>query len=157
MCKLIIVSACLAGLNVRYDGGDCLQPKIKQLVAENKAVTVCPEVLGGLMTPRDPAEIVGGDGFLVLEGKAKVVTNKGKDVTDQFIKGANCTLQIVKQLGGTTVVLKENSPSCGSHFIYDGTFCGNKIRGIGVTAALLMKHRINVINEQQFIEILPKL
>lgn len=154
---MIIVSACLAGLNVRYDGGNCLQPLIEKLVAEKKAVTVCPEVLGELSTPRDPAEIVGGDGFDVLEGRAKVLTKNGVDVTDEFIKGAEKTLQIVKKLGGTMVVLKENSPSCGSHNIYDGNFSGNKKAGMGVTAALLTNNGIKIVNEYEIFKIMSKL
>lgn len=148
---MIMISACLAGLNVRYDGWHCLQPKLAQMVANEEAITVCPEVLGELSIPRDPAEIVGGDGYDVLDGKAKVVTNKGKDVTAHFLKGAQLTLQKALEVGATTVILKENSPSCGSEFIYNGEFNGSKRMGVGVTAALLKRNGIDVISEQQFL------
>jgi uncharacterized protein YbbK (DUF523 family) len=151
-CEMIVVSACLAGLPVRYNGLDSLEKKIHKLVSEEKAVTVCPELLGGLETPRDPAEIVGGNGEDVLQGKARVINIAGADVTDAFIKGAKETLNFVQKMRATTVVLKENSPSCGSGKIYDGTFTGEKVQGHGVTAALLMRSGIRVISESQFLE-----
>jgi uncharacterized protein YbbK (DUF523 family) len=149
---MIVVSACLAGLEVRYDGGHNLYEKIQKLVEENKAVTVCPEVLGGLPTPRIPAEIIGGNGEDVISGKAKVVDRTGKDVTAQFIKGAEETLKHAQKVGANMVVLKESSPSCGSNLIYNGEFSGKKIAGMGVTAALLRRHRIKVISETEFME-----
>jgi uncharacterized protein YbbK (DUF523 family) len=151
-CEMIVVSACLAGLPVRYNGSDSLEKKIHKLVSEKKAVTVCPELLGGLETPREPAEIVGGNGEDVLQGKARVIDLAGADVTDAFIKGANETLNFVQKMRATTVVLKEFSPSCGSGSIYDGTFTGEKVQGHGVTAALLMRNGIRVISESQFLE-----
>lgn len=149
---MIVVSACLAGLEVRYDGGHNLYEKIQKLVEENKAVTVCPEVLGGLPTPRVPAEIIGGNGEDVISGKAKVVDRKGKDVTAQFIKGAEETLKQAQKVEASVVVLKESSPSCGSNLIYNGEFSGKKIAGMGVTAALLRRHGIKVISETEFLE-----
>ena len=122
---VIVVSSCLAGLKVRYDGGHCLDDKIGRLVKEKKAITVCPEVLGGLPTPRVPAEIVGGDGEDVLDGKARVINES------------------------TLVILKENSPSCGSSMIYNGEFTGEKIAGNGVTAALLKRNGIKVVSEDR--------
>jgi uncharacterized protein YbbK (DUF523 family) len=151
-CEMIVVSACLAGLPVRYNGSDSLEKKIHKLVSEKKAVTVCPELLGGLETPRQPAEIVGGNGEDVLQGKARVIDLAGADVTDAFIKGANETLNFVQKMRATTVVLKEFSPSCGSGSIYDGTFTGEKVQGHGVTAALLIRYGIRVISESQFLE-----
>lgn len=149
---MILVSACFAGIKVKYNGKDNLDERLKKLVDEKRAVPVCPEVLGGLSTPREPAEINGGDGFDVLDGKAKVVTKSGKDVTEAFLKGANETLKIAKEVGATIVVLKENSPSCGSNMIYNGTFQGEKIKGNGVTSALLIRNGFQVISEHQFIE-----
>jgi uncharacterized protein YbbK (DUF523 family) len=149
---MIVVSACLAGLPVRYNGLSSLEKKIHKLVSENKAVTACPELLGGLATPREPAEIVGGIGEDVLDGKAKVIDNAGTDVTDAFVRGAYETLAIVKKIQATVVVLKENSPSCGSGKIYDGTFTGEKVKGHGVTAALLMRNGVRVISETQFLK-----
>ncbi|NLY79357.1 MAG: DUF523 domain-containing protein [Lysinibacillus sp.] len=149
---MILVSACLAGLEVRYDGAHCLHNKIRKLVDENKAVMICPELLGGLSTPREPAEIIGGDGGDVLDGKAKVVDRAGNDVTIQFIKGAYATLEKAKEINATIVVLKENSPSCGSSRIYNGEFKGEKVAGNGVTAALLKRNGFQVISEEQFVE-----
>lgn len=148
---MILVSSCLAGLKVRYNGTHCLNHAISKLVAENKAVTVCPELLGGFSTPREPAEIVGGDGEDVLDGKAKVVDRSGNDVTEQYIKGAYATLAIAKEYNATLIVLKENSPSCGSSLIYNGEFSGTKIAGNGVTSALLKRKGLKVISEEQFI------
>lgn len=148
---MIVVSTCLAGLKVRYNGTDCLDEKIKNLVDTGKAIIVCPEVLGGLQTPREPAEIIGGNGHDVLDGKAKVIEQSGKDVTEAFIKGAYITLEKVKNMQATKVVLKENSPSCGSSKIYNGEFKGVKISGDGVTSALLKRHNIPVISEEAFL------
>lgn len=116
---MILVSSCLAGLEVRYNGTHCLNSKVSKLVEENKAITICPELLGGLSTPREPAEIVGGDGDDVLDGKAKVIEKSGRDVTEFYIKGAYATLEKAKELNATLIVLKENSPSCGSSMIYN--------------------------------------
>lgn len=147
---MIIVSSCLAGMKVRYNGTDSLDETIRKLVDENKAVTVCPELLGGFVTPREPAEIVGGTGEDVLSGKVRVVEKSGRDVTGLYIKGAQETLRIAKELGATTVILKENSPSCGSGRIYDGSFDNRRISGNGVTTALLRREGIVVLSEEQF-------
>ncbi|WP_332695642.1 DUF523 domain-containing protein [Halalkalibacter lacteus] len=152
---MIVVSSCLAGLNVRYNGTHCLNEKIHQLVDdEKKAVTVCPELLGGFSTPREPAEITGGDGYDVLDGKAKVIDQSGNDVTELYLRGAYTAFQMVKELNATLVVLKENSPSCGSSMIYDGGFNGTKIAGDGVTSALLKRNKIQVISEEQLADFL---
>lgn len=150
MISLILVSACLAGLEVRYNGTHCLDNKISKLLEENKAVTVCPELLGGFSIPREPAEIIGGNGEDVLDGKAKVIEKSGRDVTDLYIKGAFFTLEKVKEVNGTLVILKDYSPSCGSSMIYNGEFKGKKIVGNGVTTALLKRNGIRVISEEQF-------
>ncbi|GIN41374.1 MULTISPECIES: DUF523 domain-containing protein [Heyndrickxia] len=147
---MILVSSCLAGLDVRYNGTNCLNDKIRKLVEENKAITICPELLGGFSTPREPAEIIGGNGEDVLDGKAKVVEKSGKDVTQLYIKGAYSTLKQAIKLNATLVVLKENSPSCGSLTIYNGEFTGKKIMGMGVTSALLKRNGIKVISEELF-------
>ncbi|WP_251551614.1 DUF523 domain-containing protein [Neobacillus muris] len=149
---MILVSACLAGLQVRYDGLHCLHNQLRRLVEENQAITICPELLGGFSTQREPAEIIGGTGEDVLVGKAKVVDKSGKDVTQMYIKGAYATLKKAKEVNASIVVLKENSPSCGSSNIYNGEFNGQKIEGMGVTAALLKRNEIKVISEQQFAE-----
>ncbi|MBM4763312.1 DUF523 domain-containing protein [Bacillus sp. B15-48] len=149
MNERILVSSCLAGLAVRYNGTDCLHKKIRKLIDEKKAVSICPEVVGGLSIPREPAEILSGDGEDVLDGKARVVNQSGKDVTDFFIKGAYKTLEKAQEINATFVVLKENSPSCGSTMIYNGKFTGTKVAGNGVTSALLKRHGFRVISEEQ--------
>lgn len=151
---MIVVSSCLAGLAVRYNESHCLDNRIKQLINRGEAVSVCPELLGGFSIPREPAEIVGGDGKDVLNGTARVVTKSGTDVTEQYIKGACLTLEKVRELHATAVVLKENSPSCGSNKIYNGTFNGQKVKGSGVTAALLETNEIKVVSEEKLAEIL---
>ncbi|KPN95154.1 DUF523 domain-containing protein [Lysinibacillus sp. ZYM-1] len=149
---MILISACLAGLNVRYNGTNSLDEKIQKLMLENKAVTVCPELLGGFSTPREPAEIVGGNGEDVLDGKATVIERSGRDVTELYLKGAYATLQKALEVGATQVVLKENSPSCGSAEIYNGEFNGTKIVGEGVTTALLRRNNIVVLSEENIYE-----
>jgi len=153
---MIIVSACMAGLAVRYDGNSYLVEGIARLVREGKAILVCPEQLGGFPTPRPPAEIQNGDGYDVLDGKAKVIDQQGEDVTEEFIRGAQRALEAAQAAGATKAVLKENSPSCGSHFIYSGTFNGEKVRGVGVTTALFKRNGIEVLSEIDFEELLQE-
>lgn len=149
---MILISACLAGLNVRYNGTNSLDEKIQKLVLENKAVTVCPELMGGFSTPREPAEIVGGNGQDVLDGNATVVESSGRDVTELYLKGAYATLQKALEVGATHVILKEYSPSCGSEKIYNGAFNGTKLAGEGITTALLRRNNIVVLSEENFFE-----
>lgn len=125
---------------------------IKQLFLNKKAHALCPELLGGFTTPRLPAEIVGGTGQDVLNGKAKILDSSGLDVTELYLKGAYRTLDIARQIQATCVVLKENSPSCGSQKIYNGTFQGEKITGVGITTALLQRHGFKVISENEIEE-----
>ncbi|MEK4039166.1 MULTISPECIES: DUF523 domain-containing protein [Paenibacillus] len=150
---MILVSSCLAGMKVRYNGTDCLDEKIQKLLNDNQAIAVCPELLGGFSTPREPAEIVGGDGEAVLAGTAKVVDRSGIDVTELYLKGAYITLEKAQEVSATMVVLKENSPSCGSTMIYNGEFKGKKIAGNGVTAALLRKNGIEVTSEENWLSL----
>lgn len=145
---MIIVSACLCGINTRYDGKSNLNEKALKLLKEGKAVLVCPEQLGGLSTPRPPQEIVGGTGADVLDGKAKVMTIEGNDGTIEFIKGADETLKIAKQVGAEYAILKAKSPSCGFGKIYDGNFTSTKINGNGVTAELLRRNGIKIYSEE---------
>jgi uncharacterized protein YbbK (DUF523 family) len=146
---MIMVSACLAGKPVRYNGTAATDTTIEQLIAERKAISVCPELLGGFLTPREPAEIIGGSGYDVLDGSAKVVAYSGADVTDMYIEGAACALAIAKENKVDLVVLKENSPSCGSSFIYDGSFQGQKQAAAGVTTAMFRRDGIRVISEAE--------
>lgn len=145
---MMIVSACFAGVCCRYDQKHNRIAAIQKLIREGKAVPVCPEQMGGLPTPRNPAEIVGGNGEDVLDGRARVIDCEGKDVTSQFLTGAKETLKVAQDVGAKKAILKENSPSCGSQMIYDGTFSKKKQSGMGVTAALLRRHGIEVYSEK---------
>lgn len=147
-----LISACLLGQAVRYDGGHCLVAALQQLLTTGQAIAFCPEVAGGLSTPRLPAEIVAGDGDAVLVGSAKVLDSVGNDVTAAFVTGAQRCLALAQQHQVTHVILKANSPSCGSTQIYDGSFSGQKIDGQGVTAALLCQHGFQVMTEQAFLQ-----
>ncbi|ATD31018.1 DUF523 domain-containing protein [Macrococcoides bohemicum] len=147
---MILISSCLIGEYVRYDGGSQGVTRLIELINEGKAIHACPELLGGLNVPREPAEIIGGDGFDVLDGKAKVLTVSDKDVTEAFLKGAEATLKILLAENVDTVILKANSPSCGNKQIYDGTFSGIKKQGAGVTSALLERNGIKVMSEQDY-------
>lgn len=144
---MIAISACLIGDNVRYDGSNKLDRSLKKLVEQGKAIPMCPEVLGGLTTPRPSAEIVGCNGLDVWKGNAKVMTQYGEDVTEKFKAGAQTALNILKDNGCTIVILKSKSPSCGSYEIYNGTFSGELQSGSGVSAALFEQHGITVMDE----------
>ena len=121
--------------------------EVEDLVQSGQAVPVCPEQLGGLSTPRYPAEIVGGDGFDVLDGQAKVIDAQGNDVTQEFIDGAHRALNVALTIAAETAIFKRCSPSCGSDLIYDGSFKGNRRNGVGVTSALLIRSGISVTTE----------
>ncbi|WP_122506166.1 MULTISPECIES: DUF523 domain-containing protein [unclassified Pseudomonas] len=149
----ILVSRCLLGHRVRYDGGasgpfDLLE----QWIEEGRVVPLCPEVAGGLPTPRAAAEIPGGQGGQVLDGIAAVITTDGEDVSAQFLEGARQALELVQKHGIRVAVLKANSPSCGNLLTYDGTFSGVKVNGEGVTAALLKRHGVRVFSELELAE-----
>jgi len=135
---MILVSACLAGSNCRYDGNSNVCEKVVELVKNGLAIPVCPEQLGGLSTPRTPAEIVN----------EKVITKSGEDVTENFKFGANETLRLAKLVGAKRAVLKQRSPSCGYGKIYDGTYSGNVIEGNGFTAQLLADHGLQILTEE---------
>jgi uncharacterized protein YbbK (DUF523 family) len=142
---MIMISACLAGEKCRYTGDGFDYPALRKMVEEGKAMLVCPEVMGGLTVPRDPNEIVGGNGFDVLDGKAEVLTNRGANTTDAFLRGTAEVLAMAKKNGTRVAILKERSPSCGSTLIYDGTFKKRLIPGCGCAAAALIKEGIRVL------------
>lgn len=149
---MIILSACLAGVDCRYDGGHNLQPFFHKLWKDGKALLVCPESLGGLCIPRPPAEIAGGDGHDVLAGHAGVKNKLGVDITKEFLHGAEKVLQLAQKHRITMAILKERSPSCGSVRIYDGTFSRVTKEGMGVTAALLQQNGIKVFSEENHLD-----
>jgi uncharacterized protein YbbK (DUF523 family) len=142
MIKMILVSACLVGLNCKYNGGNNYNEEIFKLVKEGKAIPVCPEQLGGLTTPRAPAEIK------IIDGKKRVINNESIDVTKQFEKGAEEVLRLVKMLNITKAILQPRSPSCGFGKVYSGNFDGKLVDGNGILAELLLKNGVEVVNPQ---------
>lgn len=135
----IIVSGCLLGCDCRYKGDNCKCEELLTLAEKHTLIPVCPEQLGGLSTPRDPAEIVGN----------KVISNHGKDVTYEYTKGAELALYIAKINNADAVVFKANSPSCGKGIIYDGSFTGNKIAGNGIAAEMFLNSGYSVFTENE--------
>ncbi|MFJ5718794.1 DUF523 domain-containing protein [Streptomyces sp. NPDC093149] len=140
----VLVSACLHGVPCRFDGRAKTSAAVAGSLGDRRPVVFCPEVAAGLPTPRRPAEIVGGDGHDVLDGRARVVDDTGHDVTDQFVDGARRALEAARRAGCTEALLMARSPSCGRGSVYDGTFAGELREGDGVTAALLERHGITV-------------
>lgn len=137
----ILISACLIGLNCKYDGGNNENSKLVELMKEKDLVPICPEQLGGLKTPRASAE----------RKQEKVITKEGVDVTKEYQKGAEEVLKLAKKLNIKKAILKSRSPSCGIDEIYDGTFSHNLVKGDGVTAELLKKNGIEVISSDKYI------
>lgn len=146
----ILISACLLGQPVRYDGeAKTLEhAELDALVAAGRVLAYCPEVGGGLPVPREPAEIVGGDGFAVIDGRARVMTRDGTDVSRFFIDGARRALALCREQDIRLAVLTEKSPSCGSGEIYDGSFSRRRLPGQGVTTALLERAGVRVFGQQ---------
>ena len=139
---MIIVSACLAGFNCRWDGANCSNLAVETLVRTGDAIPACPEQLGGLSTPRSPAEIESGDGSSVLKGESRVLNRDGEDVTGQFVKGAKEFLRIAQEYGVKEAILKQGSPSCGFGRIVRK---GKEVEGSGVTARILEENGIKVV------------
>jgi uncharacterized protein YbbK (DUF523 family) len=157
MMTKILMSACLLGQKVRYDGGDCLQhhARLQAWIKAGRVITICPEMAGGLPTPRPRAEIQDGKmGSAVLNRDAVIKTNTGHDVTDEFIIGAQKSLVLAQKHHIRVAILKAKSPFCGSNVIYDGTFSRKLIPGMGVTATLLNQHDILVFDEDHIDEAL---
>ncbi len=150
MSKLLI-SACLLGDPVRYDGRAKLlsHPGLAALVDAGRVIPFCPEVAGGLPVPRPAAEILVGGGGAVLDGEARVQTRDGHDVTESFLAGAQQALVLCRRHDIRVAVLTESSPSCGSEQIYDGSFTRSLVAGSGVTAALLRRHGVAVFGQQR--------
>jgi uncharacterized protein YbbK (DUF523 family) len=146
----VLVSACLLGKKVRYDGSALATfgAIIEQWIATGRVISICPEVDAGMSIPRAAAEILRGDGDGVWAGTVQVVEDTGVEVTASFIKGAKIALELCEKHKIKVAVLTENSPSCGSSAIYDGSFTSKKIDGVGVTAALLKKNGIEVFSQQ---------
>ncbi|NTF86290.1 DUF523 domain-containing protein [Agrobacterium rhizogenes] len=152
MTGKILVSACLMGHAVRYDGRakPLVHPAIDRWREEGRLVTICPEMSAGMVVPRPPAEIAGGaTGEDVLAGTARVMEISGGDVTEGFRQAAENALALARETGCRYALLIDGSPSCGSGFIYDGTFSGAKHPGDGVTAALLKRAGIEVYSDRE--------
>lgn len=141
----ILVSACLLGTPCRYDGASRPCGELARLeVLGHRLIPVCPEVMGGLPTPRPPAEICG----------QRVITREGADVTAAYRRGAEAVLELARLTGAEAAVLKERSPSCGSGAVYDGTFSGTLTAGWGAAAGLLREQGIRVLGESRLEELL---
>jgi uncharacterized protein YbbK (DUF523 family) len=152
----VLVSACLLGSRVRYNGSYRLSdhPVLARWHAEGRIVPICPEVAAGFSTPRSPAELRGaGDGGAVLQGRGRVIEQTGNDVTDLYREAGELALDLARQTGCRYAVLTDGSPSCGSSFIYDGSFSGNRITGRGTTTALLEENGIRVFSEDRIDEL----
>jgi len=134
----ILVSQCLLGIDCRYDGGNNDCPQLVGLMDRCELIPVCPEVLGGMTTPRLPSERLAG----------RVVDREGGDVTAAFERGAKQAVKLAKLYGVKYAVLKQSSPSCGTRTVYDGSFSGNKIPGMGVTAKMLEDEGIRLFDEK---------
>jgi uncharacterized protein YbbK (DUF523 family) len=151
----VLISACLLGEAVRYNGGDKRSDNeiLQRWLSEGRVVSVCPEVAGGLAIPRPPAEIANGaGGESVLAGTARVFASTTEDVTVAFIRGAEVAFNLARSHQIRVAILKEGSPSCGSAFTYDGTFTARRITHPGVTTARLQQTGVRVFSEHQFAE-----
>lgn len=145
---MIVVSACLAGMNTAYNGSNFESDKVKRMVTEGKAIPICPEQLGGLPTPRDLQEIQGGTGKDVWEGTARIMTLRGDDTTQAYFRGAREALKVAQLVGAEQAILKAGSPSCGCGWIADGTFSETPRPGDGVTTVLFRENGISVRTEE---------
>jgi len=147
----ILISPCLIGICTRWDGSCEEIEELTDLVKSGQAVFMCPEQIGGMSTPREPSETEPGKTAQdVLNGEAKVKSITGKDVTREFVVGAERILRFCQAMGVEIAILKSDSPSCGSVKTYDGTFTGTIIPGKGITAELLEQNGIKVYNEENF-------
>ena len=153
----ILISACLLGEKVRYDGKDNLQThqRLQSWVKAGLVLMICPEMAGGLPTPRPASEIQPQRSASdVLQGKAKTLNVKGDDVTAEYVTGAHKALVLAQKNNIKVAILKARSPSCGARQIYDGSFSGKLVDGQGITAALLLQHGIQVFDEGEIDEAL---
>ena len=143
-----LVSACLLGTCCNHEGRGSARPRVQALAESARLVPICPEAVGGLGTPREAAEIVGGDGGDVLDGTARVMTGSGVDVSTAYRRGAGAAVEVARATGATRAILKARSQSCGADAVYDGTFTRTQHRGPGVTAAALRAAGIDVVSDE---------
>ena len=144
MKENLLVSSCLLGNNTKYNGKNNYMPKIEEIKEKYNIIVICPEVMGGLSTPRNPSEILGD----------KVISNVGADVTLEFNRGAGIAYELALKHNVKKALLKNGSPSCGKDKIYDGTFTGTKINGSGITVRLLEKLDIEIFSEDEIDKLL---
>lgn len=151
MTSKILVSACLMGFKVRYNGSEKAQlaARLARLRDQQRLIVHCPELAAGLPTPRPPAEIVFASGDDVMQDRARVMEKNGQDATAHYQLAAWLALRAAQEAGCVAALLTDGSPTCGSQFIYDGTFRGQRHPGMGVAAALLRQHGIAVFSDQQ--------
>lgn len=145
---MILVSACMLGVRCRFD--DDVRPNkcVMELARTGGVAPVCPEQLGGMSTPRPPADLSGGDGRAVIEGLARVVAHDGTDVTAAFLKGAQETVMLARRCGVRRAILKDRSPSCGVNRVYVD---GEIVEGMGVTAAMLEIGGVDVVAGEEYV------
>ncbi len=134
------ISKCLCGHNCKYNGGNNLNNKLKDLENNNEVITICPEIFGGLPIPRIPFELING----------KAINKEGLDITKEVLEGCNKALKLILDNNIDLVILKENSPTCGVNYIYDGTFTHTKIKGCGLLTQMLKENNIKVISDEEF-------
>jgi uncharacterized protein YbbK (DUF523 family) len=153
----LLISACLLGVACNHEGRGSPRAVVDELARRYRLVPVCPEVLGGLPTPRAAAELAGGDGANVIAGaeSARVVSVEGNDVTAAYRRGAEAAVALARAVGATRAVLKARSPSCGSSAVYDGTFSRRLVPGRGVTAAALAAAGLEVGSEEDAAAVAP--
>ena len=142
----IMISACLLGDNVKYNGKNNKNADLIKFLDDYDIIKICPEVMGGLPIPRSPSEIKDNS----------IINKDGYDVSEYFYKGANKVLEIALRNNIKIAILKEKSPSCGSNYIYDGTFSNSIIEGIGITAKLLKDNGIIILNENNYQEYMKR-
>jgi len=145
MNSRIIISGCLAGLRVRYNGESRPHPLLEELAGSTVLVPCCPEILGGLGVPRSRCRFVGGDGRAVLNGAARVIDSLGNDMTEAFLRGAEQVVHVCRLVRADLIIFKEGSPSCGVHRV---DIEGRKHQGAGVTTAMLEFLGISIITEE---------
>jgi uncharacterized protein YbbK (DUF523 family) len=149
---VILISTCLVGVETQYDGGSKRMEEMVAMVRSGRAVCLCPEQLGGLTTPREPAEIEPGKTAAdVLAGRGRVLSISGKDVTEQYVSGARKVLAFCQDVGVEAAILRATSPACGSEQTCDGTHSGTLRPGRGVAAELLAQHGIAVYNQENYL------
>ena len=145
---MFLVSACLAGVNCRYDGGNCYNKDIYEMVNKGLAIPICPEIIGGLPTPREPMETMDNNVY------TKIIDKDGNNYTELMLKGADECLRFAKLNNVKVAILKSKSPSCGFGQVYNGEFNGSLIKGNGITSELLAKNGIKIYNEYNYSDVL---